>query len=90
MKHPKRMPAIVAVKNLCPLLQAWDERNKRPPKEVAGDLGINKSTWSRWKAGRRFPAPDLVQRLAVYIGVPICQLFADAEWRCPGCVRRHR
>jgi transcriptional regulator with XRE-family HTH domain len=82
MKESKRKPAAVGVLYLGPLLTAWHDGNGWPLKKIANDLNIKMSTWSRWKKGKRFPAPDQIQSLADYVGVPVCRFFCHPQWRC--------
>ena len=62
-------------------LRRWRTQQKYPLKHVARELGIAVSTWSQWETGKRFPPDSLLDLLAKYMRVPVCQLFCQQP--CP-------
>lgn len=50
----------------------------KSPSAVGLDIGIQKSTVTRWKQGSQ-PSPETLQKISAYFGVPAQQLLADSE-----------
>lgn len=63
-------------------LRLCNSVNKKPS-SVARDLGIAKSTVSRWKEGSA-PHPATLQKLADYFNVPVETLTAGQKEKAPG------
>ena len=63
-------------------LRLCNSVNKKPS-SVALDLGIAKSTVSRWKEGSA-PHPATLQKLADYFNVPVESLTEEQKEKAPG------
>lgn len=65
-------------------LRNWRRLTGTPPKAIAADLGIAPSTWSQWESGLRYPAPEMLDRLARRMGYPTsCLLCSLDPSSCP-------
>jgi DNA-binding XRE family transcriptional regulator len=45
-------------------------------------LGVSKSTWSQWEAGRRFPSGTMLAAIAKTLGIPPCMLLRAKKAPC--------
>lgn len=56
------------------------------PSPAAVEAGISKSLVSKWKKNSsEVPSMDILEKLAKYFGVPICDLLSDGLVRCEEC-----
>ncbi len=46
-------------------------RRKRPPRQLAADLGVSHATVSRWLSGKDVPSIRSCRRMVEYSGVPL-------------------
>ncbi len=64
--------------------------------EMAEKLDVSKATISYWINGKVFPTPDMLEKIATALNVPLWQLFAapndvastkdtGAKVKCPNC-----
>ncbi len=65
-------------------LRLWRTWRDLPMKVVAGDVGVDESTYCLWEAGKRFPNAENLDAIAMYAGVPICRFFKNGESACSG------
>jgi hypothetical protein len=63
-------------------LRAWRTRRDLSMKVVAGDVGVDESTYCLWEAGKRFPNAENLDAIATYAGLPICRFFKNPESAC--------
>lgn len=55
-------------------------RNKKSQLQVANDLNISLSSYSKYERGERTPRPLLMKRIAHYYNVSVSDIFfADGE-----------
>jgi len=64
-------------------LRAWRKEEGHPLKRVAHDLDVSVSVVSQWERGLRFPSVKNLDRIANYMGVPVCSLLYGGKSGCP-------
>src|SRR3974390_1713229 len=64
-------------------LRRWRQARSMPLKRMAADLGVSVSVVSAWEQGSRFPSVHHLEKLAVYTGMPVCQLLFAGAQDCP-------
>ena len=60
-------------------LRRWRSAVGAPLKAVAAQLGVAPSTWSQWESGRRFPAPEMLDRLSRIAGLQPAYFLCEED-----------
>jgi len=63
-------------------LRRWRVENGLLLKQIALELDTSVSTVSSWEHARRFPSPEHLDRMARFVGWPVCRLLYDGQGNC--------
>jgi transcriptional regulator with XRE-family HTH domain len=56
-------------------LQEWRKYNSLTQEQLAGRLGVDKGTVSRWEAGKRIPSINVLAAISEAMDVPLRALY---------------
>ncbi|MBI2440741.1 MAG: helix-turn-helix transcriptional regulator [Lentisphaerae bacterium] len=67
--------------------RAWRQKNGKPLKTVAQELGVGITTVNEWELGQRFPTAENLEAIAQYTGIPPCRFFCPSQEACARIAR---
>lgn len=68
-------PQVTFTRNYARLLKLYKKRTGRSENEFARRAGIPNGTHRCYKTGRRWPRPEILQKICEEFGIPVEMLF---------------